>query len=282
MPDSPTATVVIPTRRRASYLDVALASIVPQAQAAEAEVLVVSDGPDLPTDAVTWRHRVRRLENPPDSGANAGRNAGVAAAQGELIVFVDDDVEVEVGWLAALLEAAGTQSGYEVFGGPIIPKLESGPRACGHEPPPITALDHGEADQDVAVVWSANMAVRAQALARVGPFDPRLRGRGEEEEWQLRLRAGGGRIRYVGAARLTHRRNAQDSRLSRMALDAYRLGRTARSFDRRKGTAPPLRQELRTLAGSGWHALRNRCAYGILFAAHTAGRLREMSRETQE
>lgn len=279
MPDSPTATVVIPTRRRASYLDVALASIVPQAQACGAEILVVSDGPDLPTEAVTWRHRVRRLEIPSDSGANAARNAGVAASQTELIVFVDDDVEVEDGWLAALIDAARTQPGYDVFGGPIIPRLEGGPRGCGREPPPITELNLGDTDQEVPVVWSANMAVRAEAMDRVGPFDPWLRGRGEEEDWQLRLRAAGGRVRYVSAARLIHRRNRQDSRLTRMAVDAYRLGRTARSFDRRKGAAPPLRQEIRTLLGSGWHAVRNSCAYGILFVAHEAGRLREMSRE---
>ncbi len=272
----PTASVVIPTRRRASYLDVALNSIVPQATAAGAEVLVVSDGPDLPTEAVTWRHRVRRLEIPSGSGANAGRNAGVAAAGSDLIIFVDDDVEVDPGWLPALLEAARTQPVYDVFGGPIIPRLERSMPVCGREAPPITALDYGEIDREAPVVWSANMAVRSRALERIGPFDPALRGRGEEEEWQIRFRQAGGRIFYVAGARLVHRRNAQDSRLGRMARDAYRLGRTARSFDRRKGSAPPLRQELRTLAGSGWHAARNRCAYGILFAAHTAGRLREM------
>lgn len=279
MPRTPTASIVIPTRRRASYLDVALASIVPQAVAADAEVLVVSDGPDLPTEAVAWRHRVRRMELPPDSGANTARNAGVAAADAELIVFVDDDVEVEEGWLAALLEAARAEPGYDVFGGPIIPRLERALRACGRETAPITSLDCGEHDREVPVVWSANMAVRTTALERVGPFDPSLRGRGEEEEWQLRLREGGGRIRYVAGASLIHRRNQQDSRLGRMALDAYRLGKTARAFDRRKGTAPSLRRELRTLAGSGWHAVHNRCAYGVLFAAHAAGRLAEMSAE---
>lgn len=277
----PTATVVIPTQRRASYLDVALDSIGPQAAAAGAEVLVVSDGPDLPTEAVSWRHRVRRLELPADSGLNAARNAGAAAAQSELVVFVDDDVEASGGWLDALLEAAARQPEYEVFGGPIIPRLEGGPRACGREPPPITALDHGPQDREVDVVWGANMAIRASAVARIGPFDPDLRGRGDEEEWQIRLRQGGGRVRYVARARLFHRRNRQDSQLGRMTLAAYRLGRTARRFDRRKGSAPRLRSELRVLAGSIWHAGRNGCSYGILFAAHEAGRLREMLAERQ-
>jgi GT2 family glycosyltransferase len=281
MSQPPAATVVIPTQRRASYLDVALSSIVPQAAAAGAQVLVVSDGPDLPTEAVTWRHRVRRLELPAGSGLNAGRNAGAAAAGAELVVFVDDDVEVLDGWLDALLQAAAQDSECEVFGGPIIPHLEGGPRACGREPPPITALDYGQQDRDVEAVWGANMAIRAPALDRVGPFNPDLRGRGDEEEWQIRLRQAGGRVRYVARARLLHRRDRQDSRLSRMAVAAYRLGRTARRFDRRKGTLPDLSSELRVLAGSLWHAGRNGCSYGVLFAAHEAGRLREMFAERE-
>jgi GT2 family glycosyltransferase len=282
MSHPPTATVVIPTHRRASYLDVALHSIVPQAAAAGAAVLVVSDGPDLPTEAVTWRHRVRRLELPAGSGLNAARNAGAAAADGELVVFVDDDVEVSEGWLAALLEAAERQPEHEVFGGPIIPRLEGGARTCGQEPPPITALDYGPRDRDVDAVWGANMAIRPSAVRRIGPFDPDLRGRGDEEEWQIRLRQAGGRVRYVAGARLLHRRNRQDSQLSRMALDAYRLGRTARRFDLRKGSVPPLRRELRVLAGSIWHAGRNGCSNGILFAAHEAGRLRELVAERED
>ncbi len=44
---APTASIVIPTRCGArGYLDVALASVVPQAGRADAEVLVVSDGTD--------------------------------------------------------------------------------------------------------------------------------------------------------------------------------------------------------------------------------------------
>jgi GT2 family glycosyltransferase len=280
MPEAPPATIVVPTRSRASYLGVALASIVPQAQAAGAEVLVVSDGPDLPTEAVTWRHRVRRLELAPESGLNAARNAGAAAAQGELVVFVDDDVEVLDGWLAALLAAAGEAPEYEVLGGPITPRLEGGgPRACGREPAPITSLDAGERDIDVRAVWGANMAIRPEALARAGRFDETIRGRGDEEEWLRRYTAAGGRIRYVAGAKLIHRRNAQDARLSRLSLAAYRLGSTARRNDVRKGAAPTGAEELRVLTGSLWHAVRRRCAYGIVFAAHAAGRLRELAAE---
>ena len=122
-------------------------------------------------------------------------------------MLTDDDVEAPAGWLQALLDGARAYPGYEVFGGPIRARLErTGPPACGREPVPVTNLDLGSSDVDAELVWSANMAIRAGALARVGPFDERIHGRGEEDEWERRYAAAGGRIRYLAAAGLDHRR----------------------------------------------------------------------------
>lgn len=276
MTDSLTASIVIPTRSRPHYLDVALASVAPQAKRARAEVLVVSDGADEATAAVAARHEARLIELPRPQGTNAARNAGVAAAEGELIVFIDDDVEAPPGWLDALLAGVHAAPDRGVFGGPIIPRLEGGgPRACGREPAPITTLDLGSEDRDVAVVWSANMAIRRRAFEQVGGFDEQILGRGEEEDWERRYIALGGRVRYLAAAGLDHRRAPSDATLRLLSRDAYRLGRTARRYDCRKGQAPPIRTELRTLTGCAWHTLRRRCAIGLVLGAHTAGRLRE-------
>ena len=164
----------------------------------------------------------------------------------------------------------------DVFGGPIRARLEGGgPRACGREPAPITTLDHGPADRDVELVWSANMAIRRRALARVGPFDETIHGRGEEEDWQRRYAALGGRVRYLASAGLEHRRTREDATVRRLTGSAYRLGRTARRYDARKDQAPALTAEARTLAGCLWHAARRRCGYGIVLGGHAAGRLRE-------
>jgi len=276
MPGSPPATVVIPTRDRADYLDVALHSIVPQAADQDADVLVVSDGPDPQARGVAERHGVEHLALPRATGANAARNAGVAAARASLIVFVDDDVEALPGWLEALIRGAEEASEDDVFGGPILPRLEGGgPHACGLEPPPITTLDAGTLDRAIPLVWSANMAIRVRAFERVGGFDESIRGRGEEEDWQRRYKQAGGQIRYVAGAPVIHRRTPEDATLRRLAGAQYRLGRSARRYDVRKGTAPSLAGELRVLAGSGWHTARRRCAYGIVFGAHAAGRIRE-------
>jgi GT2 family glycosyltransferase len=119
------------------------------------------------------------------------------------------------------------------------------------------------------------MAIRRRAFERVGGFDERLAGRGDEEDWERRFVASGGRIRYVAAAGVEHRRTGEDARVRRLARAAYALGRTARRSDERKGAAPSLRGELRTLAGCAWHILRRRCAIGIVMLAHSAGRIRE-------
>jgi GT2 family glycosyltransferase len=273
---TPAASIVIPTRDRPEYLEVALRSIMPQADELGAEVIVVADGPDPATAQLAERHGARLLALLEPRGANAARNAGVAAARAELIVFTDDDVDAPAGWLAALLDGARSTNDHDVFGGPIRARLEGGgPRACGREPPPITTLDLGSRDVDTELVWSANMAIRRSALARTGPFDERIHGRGEEDEWERRYAAAGGRIRYLAAAGLDHRRTRADATLLRLSRAAYALGRTARRNDARKGSFPTLRSELRTLAGCAWHTIRRRCAIGIVMGAEVAGRIRE-------
>jgi glycosyltransferase involved in cell wall biosynthesis len=271
------ATIVVPTRSRAAYLDVALASFAPQVAAAGAEVVVVVDGGDPASVGVAERHGARVVALPRPQGPNAARNAGVAAAHGELIVFVDDDVAAPPGWLAALLAAASATPERDVFAGPIAAVLEGGgPRGCGRELPPITTLDAGPADRDVELGWSANLAIRRAALETVGGFDEAIPvGAGDEVEWQERYRSTGGRVRYVAAARLDHRRSAADATLRALARAQYHRGRAARRQDVRKDAAPSVPSELRTIAGCAWHALRRRCANGIVMAAHAAGRTRE-------
>lgn len=271
----PTASIVIPTRGRPAYLRVTLESVAPQAQHAGAEVLVVDDGIDPGTAEVARAHGARVIPGA-RAGANAARNAGLAAAQGDLIVLIDDDILAPEGWLSALLDGVAATPDREVFGGPIRARLEGGgPRACGREPAPITTLDCGPVDRDVALVWSANMAIRRSALERVGAFDETIFGRGEEEEWQRRHAAQGGRVHYLARAGLDHRRTAADARVLPLTRAAYRLGRTARRYDIRKGQAPTVAAEVRTVAGCVWHAGRRRCATGIVLTGHAAGRLTE-------
>src|SRR3954447_3184002 len=274
---APSAAVIVPTRGRPAYLDVALRTIAPQARERGVEVVVIDDGPDPETRAVAERHGSRYVSYGSSRGLNAARNAGVATSDADLLCFVDDDVAVRPGWLEALLRAAaGAEDDVGVLTGPIHGRIE-GHRfpMCGREGPPITWQDLGPDDRDADHAWGANMALRRGALERVGPFDETVIGGGDEQEWQLRLRALGGRIRYVAAAALDHRRAGDDARLRALMAGAYPRGGEGRGFDVRRGAAPPLSREAVVLLGCAVHGPRRRCFNGPVMAAHSLGRLRQ-------
>src|ERR671939_578108 len=90
--------------------------------------------------------------------------------------------------------------------------------------------DLGAEDADASFVWGANMAVRRSAFERVGPFDESLGGAGDEEDWQRRLRAAGGRVRYVAAAGVDHRRAGADARVAALARSGWHRGRASRRW----------------------------------------------------
>ena len=281
----PSASIVIPTRARLPYLEVALRSIAPQAQAAGTQLIVVDDaGASAPARALAERFGARYEPHDAPRGLNVARNTGVRRSSGELVVFVDDDVRVLPGWLQALLDAAREHGEIDVFTGPVRPALEGRvPHSCGREPPPITALELGADDVEAPYAWGANMAIRRSALERIGPFDESLRGGGDEQEWQDRLRAddGGrrGSVLYVARAGVEHRRAGDDARLRSLARAQHVRGRAARRFDARNRRAPSLAREALTLAECAGHVARRRCPAGLTMVAHSAGRLREALRE---
>jgi len=274
---TPPASIVVPTRDRAGYLDVALRSFMPQAADAGAEVIVVVDGYDPESVTIAQRRGAHVIAHPEPRGPNAARNSGWQEANGELVIFVDDDVEAPRTWLPALLAAARATPERDVFTGPIRAAIEGGgPRSCGRDDPPITTLDHGAADVDVAVGWSANLAIRRAALETVGGFDESIPvGAGDEEEWQERYRSTGGKVRYVAAAGLEHRRVGADATLRALARAQFHRGRAARLQDVRKGTAPSLARELRLVAACAGHALARGCLNGVTLTAHALGRAQE-------
>lgn len=284
----PSATVAIPTAGRPGYLDHTLRSVAPQAQALDVEVLVVDDGPSAQTRATAERFGARCVTHPRRRGLNAARNAAIAATDSDLVCFLDDDVEVGPGWLAALLDAAAADPRIDALGGPIEVSLEGrddhdaveGGRQIS---PAISALRlTPDVDQDTDRLWGANLAVRRAAIERIGGFDPsHTMPSGDEEEWLARLRHDGGRVRYVAAAAVLHRRVAADATTSALARAQWFRGHAARRADLRAARsndgrrAPGVGAELKTLAANLLGLARHRDASRRWTTAHAAGRAHE-------
>lgn len=124
-------TVAICTWNRAHELDRALGSLAACDRPADfdLEVLVVNNRCTDHTDAVIERHTthlpLRRLWQQLPGLSNA-RNAAIDAATGDYILWTDDDVLLDRGWLLGYARAVQTRPDAAFFGGPIEPVFDGG------------------------------------------------------------------------------------------------------------------------------------------------------------
>jgi GT2 family glycosyltransferase len=182
-------------------------------------------------------------------------NAALAIARGNLIVFTDDDVVPEPGWIDALV-AAVEQSGADFVAGRILPIWEvKPPRWMSPALYGVLAIpDNGTVRLPIAasapssvMPIGANMAVRGTVIARLGGLRTdlgKLSGSlrtGEDHEFFLRLLHAGCRGIYEPSAVVRHLVPADrlDRRYFRRWL--YQNGRDVARLERAYPPAvPPL------------------------------------------
>ena len=108
-------TIILPTRNRAEILAQSLGKLSRiRPDSIESEVLVIDNGSTDGTASVVEELAAKsalpiRYTYEPVPGLLSGRHRGVQQARGELLSFIDDDVVVADGWLAAILEAFGDE-----------------------------------------------------------------------------------------------------------------------------------------------------------------------------
>jgi predicted AlkP superfamily phosphohydrolase/phosphomutase len=118
-------TVITPTHERPEALAEAIRSVVAQ-RYQRWEMVVVDDGGDVAKTVVAeiGDERVRALRVP-HGGPAAARNAGLDAATGSVITYLDDDNTFDPGWLKAVVWAFQHHPEAEVlYGARLIDDLE--------------------------------------------------------------------------------------------------------------------------------------------------------------
>jgi len=225
--------VVIPTFRRKDALLRALRSLASQSiPPEEYEVVVVVDGSDDGTldaaesSAQPYALRVLWQSN---SGRAAACNTGVAAAQGEIVVLLDDDMEASPKLLEAHLRAHEAGPRLAVMGAaPIMVSSSAAPPTAYIARKFNRHLEHlARAGGPLALrdFYSGNLSIRRAVFASVHGFDERFTIYGNEDlELSLRLAAAGVSIVYEPAA-IAHQSNDKD--FDALARDNLAKGRTA-------------------------------------------------------
>ncbi len=91
--EEPLISVVIPTYNRADLISISINSAINQSYK-NIEIILIDDGStDNTKEVVQAIHdsRIRYIKHPKNLGGNASRNAGIEAAKGEYIAFLDSD-----------------------------------------------------------------------------------------------------------------------------------------------------------------------------------------------
>jgi glycosyltransferase involved in cell wall biosynthesis len=156
-------------------------------------------------------------------GLTAARHRGAEVANGELLVFLDDDVIVAEGWLQALSDGF-SDSSVGIAGGPSIPRFagaipswfwdfieptEYGGWFCHW----LSIIDIGKSIESVNpnYIWGLNFGIRKKVLEELGGFNidivPKTYGRwqGDGETGLTKKAASRGvRAKYLQGAMLFH------------------------------------------------------------------------------
>ncbi|HZZ83172.1 MAG TPA: glycosyltransferase [Anaeromyxobacteraceae bacterium] len=256
MPSSPTVSVIMPAYDAAEFMGEAVRSALRQTFA-DLEVVIVDDGSTDDTAALAERlgaedSRVRlvRKEN---GGPSSARNAGIAAARGELVCFLDaddvflpDKLERQLAFLRLFPACDLVYSDFYVGDDRLTPV------ALWSRSPPDLPMQ----ELFAYCCWFAPFSplLRAGLLARVGPFDEELR---TSEDWDFWLRASrAGTFGYlpgpVGVYR-THPRQAHH--------DGERIRRSSTELIR-KHFQPGSREWHGALAAMAWSYAKRARASG--------------------
>jgi peptidoglycan/xylan/chitin deacetylase (PgdA/CDA1 family)/GT2 family glycosyltransferase len=256
-------TVVIATWNRQAIIASTLPAIFDQAiQAHEYEVVVVVDGSTDSTAAylksLAWPNL--RIIVQPHRGLAAARNAGIEAARGRLVLFLDDDFYCGTDLLANHLSCHENGSGKMVVFGPILP-FNSG----GKNRPSIAAELAASFSESMnsrwreasrtgcapplhAAVLVPNFSAPRAFLASLGGFDASFDRGAEDHELGIRACQAGAIFRFCPDAVVKHR---NQKKIRDLAREAEEDGRSVVRICRKHPLYRP-DSPLARLSQGGW------------------------------
>lgn len=223
------ASVVIPTYRRADGIVAAVRAVLEDPVAGE--VVVVVDGS---RDGTLERLEALAVGEPrvrphwiEPGGAMAARQAGLERAQGDVVVLLDDDVLAGPGLVGAHLALHAARRRLVAVGympvADALARADVGPRLYARWYEEQCARYEAQPERVLIDLWLGNISLRREDALRVGLLNPAFRaGYNEDKELGVRLHEAGLRGLFHRSARATHLYRRP---LSRFVADGREVGR---------------------------------------------------------
>jgi glycosyltransferase involved in cell wall biosynthesis len=295
----PAVTVVLPTFRRPDALAKAMRSLASQQDPGVEWELIVVDNDEAPGVEAAVHALASHIPAPvmvlreSRRGAAYARNAGIDAAKGDVVAFIDDDVVAAPQWLARLVAPvldgrAEASGGRVVLDTSVTVPAWLGQDWLGYLSQYDRGTDQRVLDDDY--VLSANAAFLTDRLRALSGFDvvlgPRAGSPMVNDDLDLcrRLVAAGGRIIYVPDAVVVHELPAGRLTARYLLRRAYAQGRSDWLLEREVNVRRPLGGAKGMLVHLGqllgdrvregpWHP--DVAMGAALSVVHTGGYLRE-------
>lgn len=215
-PSIPHCSVVIPSYNGRNLLERCLSSV-DRHRPPGIEVIVVDDGSSDGTVAwlKTCHPDVRVVALATNGGFCAAANAGLVAARAPFIQLLNNDTEVSSGWIEAGLAPFSDRSVGSVAPLVVVRSDPSRVDSAGDQYALIgwpTKRGHGESaeswrnrpPEEVFGASGSSAFYRAEALQRVGGFDPEFGSYYEDIDLAFRLRWGGYRCIFAPDCCILH------------------------------------------------------------------------------
>jgi O-antigen biosynthesis protein len=171
------------------------------------EVILIDDGSTDNTPDIAANYPTVRYIGQPNKGLSAARNAGIAAARGEIVAFTDSDCRPDEDWLYYLMGDL-FKGNFAGVGGPnFLPPEDSFVAAA------VMASPGGPAhvmltDRIAEHIPGCNMAFYKWALEDIGGFDPQFRKAGDDVDVCWRMQQRGLQLGFSPAGFVWHYRRS--------------------------------------------------------------------------
>lgn len=197
--DSPYTSVIIPVYNDQAGIDACLTALAAQTYPADRyEVVVVDNASNPPIKIDPAFSKIAHLLVCSTPGSYAARNAGIAAAHGEVLAFTDADCVPDRDWISAGVTALVREEERCIIGGEVALSLSERPTAVERYQYLVGFMQR-ENIKNLGFTATANLFTTRTQVESIGLFDESLLS-GGDREWCWRATKAGFPVSYASEA----------------------------------------------------------------------------------